>query len=61
MVGIELSRPCKELVGRALSEQRLLITVTRDSTIRLLPALICSEAQIDDIARRITQLLKPAN
>lgn len=61
MVGIELSRPCKELVGRALSEQRLLITVTRDSTIRLLPALICSEAQIDDIAQRITQLLKPAN
>ena len=61
MVGIELSRPCKELVGRALSEQRLLITVTRDSTIRLLPALVCSEAQIDDIARRVTQLLKPAN
>lgn len=61
MVGIELSRPCKELVGRALTEQRLLITVTRDSTIRLLPALICSEAQIDDIARRVTQLLKPAN
>ncbi|CAM3763044.1 aspartate aminotransferase family protein [Ectopseudomonas alcaliphila] len=61
MVGIELSRPCKELVGRALTERRLLITVTRDSTIRLLPALICSEAQIDDIAQRITQLLKPAN
>lgn len=61
MVGIELSRPSKELVGRALTEQRLLITVTRDSTIRLLPALICSEAQIDDIARRVTQLLKPAN
>ena len=61
MVGIELSRPSKELVGRALTEQRLLITVTRDSTIRLLPALICSEAQIDDIAQRITQLLKPAN
>lgn len=57
MVGIELSRPCKELVGRALSEQRLLITVTRDSTIRLLPALICSEAQIDEIARRVARLL----
>lgn len=61
MVGIELNRPCKELVGRALTEQRLLITVTRDSTIRLLPPLICSEAQIDEIARRVTQLLKPAN
>lgn len=61
MLGIELSRPCTELVARALAEQRLLITVTRDSTIRLLPALICSEAQIDEIAQRITQLLKPAN
>lgn len=48
MIGIELNRPCKELVGRALAEQRLLITVTRDNTIRLLPPLICSEAQIDD-------------
>ncbi len=57
MIGIELNRPCKELVGRALAEQRLLITVTRDNTIRLLPPLICSEAQIDDIALRITRLL----
>lgn len=57
MVGIELNRNCKELVGRALVEQRLLITVTRDSTIRLLPALVCSEAQIDDIVARVTDLL----
>lgn len=57
MVGIELNRPCKELVGRALAEQRLLITVTRDSTIRLLPPLICSEEQIDEIARRVARLL----
>ena len=59
MVGIELNRDCKELVGRALSEQRLLITVTRDSTIRLLPALICDEAQIDDIVARVAALLSP--
>lgn len=57
MVGIELNRNCKELVERALVEQRLLITVTRDSTIRLLPALVCSEAQIDDIVARVTDLL----
>lgn len=59
MVGIELNRDCKELVGRALSEQRLLITVTRNSTIRLLPALICDEAQIDDIVARVAALLSP--
>lgn len=57
MVGIEMNRPCKELVGRALSEQRLLITVTRDTTIRLLPPLICDEAQIDDIVARVSALL----
>lgn len=59
MVGIELNRDCKELVGRALNEQRLLITVTRNSTIRLLPALICDEAQIDDIVARVAALLSP--
>lgn len=59
MVGIELDKPCKELVGRALAEQRLLITVTRDTVIRLLPPLICDEAQIDEIVVRLTRLLAP--
>lgn len=59
MVGIELNRDCKELVGRALNEQHLLITVTRNSTIRLLPALICDDAQIDDIVARVAALLSP--
>lgn len=57
MVGIELDRNCAELVGRARDEQRLLITVTRGTTIRLLPPLICDEAQIDDIAARVARLL----
>ena len=54
--GIELNRNCQELVGRALAEQRLLITVTRERTIRLLPPLICDEAQIDDIVARVASL-----
>ncbi|HTO18556.1 MAG TPA: aspartate aminotransferase family protein [Pseudomonas sp.] len=57
MVGIELDRQCPELVGRALEEQRLLITVTRGTTLRLLPPLICDAAQIDDIAARVIRLL----
>ncbi|MBS0370129.1 MAG: aspartate aminotransferase family protein [Proteobacteria bacterium] len=57
MVGVELDRPCKELVGRALAEQRLLITVTRDNVIRLLPPLVCDEAQIDAIVGRLAHLL----
>ncbi|WLG92384.1 aspartate aminotransferase family protein [Pseudomonas cucumis] len=57
MIGIELDRNCAELVGRARDEQHLLITVTRGTTIRLLPPLICDEAQIDDIAERVIRLL----
>lgn len=58
MAGIELNRNCQELVGRALAEQRLLITVTRERTIRLLPPLICGEAQIDDIVARVASLCR---
>lgn len=61
MAGIELNRDCRALVGRALAEQRLLVTVTRDTTVRLLPPLICDEAQIDDIVARLAALLKPSN
>lgn len=59
MVGIELNQSCGELVRRALDEQHLLITVTRDTTIRLLPPLVCNEEQIDDIVVRISRLLSP--
>lgn len=57
MAGIELDRNCQELVGRALAEQRLLITVTRERTVRLLPPLVCSESQIDEIVTRVSRLL----
>lgn len=60
MVGVELNRPCGELVDRAREEQRLLITVTRGTTMRLLPALICDDTQIDEIAARVIRLLSPA-
>lgn len=56
MVGIELDRPCGELVHKALAQEKLLITVTRERTIRLLPPLICTEAQIDEIAIRVKRL-----
>ncbi|SDJ14691.1 acetylornithine aminotransferase [Billgrantia gudaonensis] len=58
MVGIVLDRSCTELVTQALTDQRLLISVTRDKTIRLLPALICTQAEIDDIAGRVVRLVR---
>jgi acetylornithine aminotransferase len=45
MVGIELDRPCGELVGQALAKG-LLINVTADNTIRLLPPLLIDDQQI---------------
>lgn len=48
MVGVELDRPCAELVGRALS-QNVLINVTAGNRVRLLPPLVVGEAEIDRI------------
>ena len=54
MLGIALARPCAKLVGRAL-ERGLLINVTADSVVRLLPALIFSKAD----AQKLLDLLCP--
>ena len=58
MIGIELDRTCTELTSRALAEG-LLINVTADRTIRLLPPLILSddEAQqlIDGVVRIVDE------
>ncbi|MEO5702807.1 MAG: aspartate aminotransferase family protein [Gammaproteobacteria bacterium] len=57
MIGIELDRPCKELVAKALSEG-LLINVTAEKTIRLLPPLIISDTEADQIVAGVTALIQ---
>lgn len=57
MLGIELDRPCAELVTRAL-EQGLLINVTADAVIRLLPPLIMSDSQADEIVNSVSHLVR---
>ena len=56
MVGIELDRPCADLVGMAL-ERGFLINVTADRTVRLLPPLIMSDEEaaflVDGVAALI--------
>lgn len=54
MIGIELDRPCGELVKRAL-EAGLMTNVTQDSVIRLLPPLIINR----DEANQLVDLLVP--
>jgi acetylornithine aminotransferase len=57
MLGIELDRPCGDLVKMAL-EEGLLINVTRDRVVRLLPPLILTEAQAQTLAYTLVPLIK---
>jgi acetylornithine aminotransferase len=57
MLGIELDRPCGECVARAL-EQRLLINVTAGNVIRLLPPLIISDEEAEQIVATVSALVK---
>ena len=57
MLGIELSVPCGELVKRA-ADQGLLISVTADSVIRMVPALIMTCAEADEVVAILAPLIK---
>ena len=60
MIGIELDRPCTELVSRAL-DKRLLINVAADRVIRLLPPLIIDDQEIDTIVTTLRELISDWN
>jgi len=56
MLGIELDRPCTELTQRAL-DAGLLINVTADKVVRLLPALIMSQDEAQQLVDRLSVLI----
>jgi len=57
IIGIELDRPCAELVKMAL-ETKLLINVTAEKVVRLLPPLIINQAEAKELATRLAALIK---
>lgn len=57
MIGVELERDCGELVKQAL-ERGLLINVTAGNVIRLLPPLIITDAQADQIITMVSELVQ---
>ncbi len=57
MIGVELTQACGVLVGQA-AEAGLLISVTADSVIRLVPPLILSTAEADEIVALLAPLVK---
>jgi predicted acetylornithine/succinylornithine family transaminase len=48
-----------DLVGRALRDERLVINATGPTTIRLLPPLTMTDAELDDALERLGRLLDP--
>ena len=57
MIGIELDRPCGDLVKQAL-EAGLLINVTAERVLRLLPPLIIREAEVRELVARLASLVR---
>ncbi|MQY50514.1 aspartate aminotransferase family protein [Rhodocyclus tenuis] len=57
MIGVELDRPCGELVRRGL-DAGLLINVTAERVIRLLPSLVFSAEEADELVTRLSALVR---
>ena len=60
MIGVELDQPCGQLVAMAL-EKGLLINVTAERVVRLLPPLVISDEQIDEIVGTLSELIRRWN
>jgi len=57
MLGIELDRPCGDLLRQAC-EAGLLISVTADRVVRLLPPLILTSAEADEVVSILAPLIR---
>ncbi len=57
MIGIELDRPCGDLVKQALAE-RLLINVTNDTVVRLLPPLVMTQNDAALLTEKLAGLIR---
>jgi acetylornithine aminotransferase len=57
MVGIELDRSCGVIMNRAL-DAGLLLSVTADSVVRLVPPLIITETEADEIVAILAPIIK---
>jgi len=56
MLGVELAKPCGDLVLRAAAAG-LLLSVTADTVVRLVPSLILTEAEADEIVAILVPLI----
>lgn len=56
MIGVELDRPCAELVKQGLAA-KLLINVTSEKVIRLLPSLVMNKQEAEELVDRLAPLI----
>ena len=59
MIAVEMASPCAALVEQAL-EEGVLINVTRDNVVRLLPPLILSDEEADELVARVSRVINNA-
>ena len=57
MIGVELAKPCSALVQQS-ADKGLLISVTADTVIRLVPPLIMSATEADELVSILCPLIK---
>jgi len=57
MLAVELDRPCKEILALAL-ERSLLLNVTADTVVRLLPPLVLADAEADQIVSGVSACVR---
>ena len=57
MLGIELDRPCGAIMTQAL-QAGLLLSVTADSVVRLVPPLIITAAEADEIVSILAPIIQ---
>ena len=57
MIGIELDKPCKSLFAAAM-DQGLIINITADSVVRLLPPLIMTDDEADQLVDILAPLIR---
>lgn len=60
MIGVDIDFPCKQFVTDALAEG-LLINVTHDTVVRMLPPYIISEREVDRAIRGLRNVFKKAS
>ena len=57
MIAIELTKPCADIVADAL-ERGILINCTSNNVIRLVPPLVISKAELDEVISVLREIIK---